>query len=61
MRVKIPLSQRIALKLREIPALWRAKKQEKIQIPTKKQAIKEEKQFEKEVKLMKKIILQKRK
>lgn len=61
MRQKIPLGQRIRLRLREIPALWRAKKQEKVHIPTKKDIIKEKKQFEKEGKAMRKIILRKKK
>ncbi len=61
MRQKIPLAQRIALKLREIPALWRAKKQENVYIPTKKDILKQEKQFEKQAKSMKKIILRKKK
>jgi len=61
MRQKIPLTQRIALKLREIPALWRARKQEKTHIPTKKEILKEEKQFEKQGKTMRKIILRKKK
>ena len=60
MRHKIPLQQKIVLKLREIPALWKAKKEEKKHLPTTKELLKEEKQFERNGKLMRRLIMKKK-
>lgn len=58
---RIPLQQKIKLKLREIPALLRAKIQERKHIPTLQELKEEEKLFEKEALSMKPFILKKRK
>ena len=58
---KLPFTQKIKLKLKEIPALLRAKIQERKHIPTLKEIQAEEKLFEKEALSMKKFILKKKK
>ncbi|MBI5002543.1 hypothetical protein HZC31_04100 [Candidatus Woesearchaeota archaeon] len=56
---KLKLRQRIKIKAREVPALLRAKKEEKKHIPTFEELRNETKEFEKEALSLSKIILRK--
>ena len=56
-RTKLKLRQKIKIKAKEIPALLRAKKEEKKHLPTTSEIQKEHKAFEKYALLMKKLIL----
>lgn len=60
-RTKLPLKKRIKIKLKKIPALLRAKKEEKKHLVSDKELYSEQKIFEKEAESMKKFILKKRK
>ncbi len=56
---KLKLRQKVKIKARELPALLRAKKEEKKHIPTFEELRSETKEFEKEALSLSKIILQK--
>ena len=58
-RNKLKLRQKVKIRARELPALLRAKKEEKKQIPTFEELRNETKEFEKEALSLSKIILQK--
>lgn len=56
-RTKLPFKKKIKIKLKELPALLRAKKEEKKHIPTDKEIVQEQHEFEKYALSMKKLIL----
>ncbi len=56
-RTKLKLRQKIKIKAKELPALLRAKREEKKHLPTAPEIQKEHKEFEKYALLMKKFIL----
>ena len=58
-RNKLKLRQKVKIRARELPALLRAKKEEKKHIPTFEELRNETKEFEKEALSLSKIILRK--
>lgn len=60
-RNKLKLRQKLKIKAKEIPALLRAKREEKTHIPTASELQKETKEFEKEALSLKKFILRTKK
>ncbi len=57
---KLKLREKFKIKAKEIPALLRAKKEEKKHIPSDKELMKEQHEFEKEALSLKRFILKKR-